>query len=248
MLISTRTWMPAQTDGLCRSLCKIFLIAAFATVGPLQTTALAADSEKTTDSKISSELKQLQIKASKHESFKVKFDQTVFSALRKKTTRSDGELIFSQPRKFRWEIVTPNRELYVNNGEWFWKYVENTKHAVRLPANSGDLEFLDVIFQLDKLSGKYQLEKLTRLTDTEGKQNRDCPKGHTCVGLEPVQKSAQSKVELAIDQTNGFVSVVRIDFRNGNRTLINFNSFKGGKVASDAFEFTPPPGTAVDKR
>ena len=248
MLISTHTWMPAQTNGFGRAICKIFSFLTFAGIGLAQTTARAAESEKNSDSSISSELKQLQIKASKHDSFKVKFDQTVFSALRKKTTRSEGELVFSQPRKFRWEIITPNRELYVNNGEWFWKYVENTKHAVRLPANSGDLDFLDVIFQLDKLSGKYQIEKLSRLTDTEGKQNRDCPKGHACFGLEPVQKAAQSKVELAIDQTNGFVSVVRIDFRNGNRTLINFNSFKGGKVASDSFEFTPPPGTAVDKR
>ncbi|NBW81233.1 outer membrane lipoprotein carrier protein LolA [bacterium] len=137
MLISTHTWMPAQTNGFGRAICKIFSFLTFAGIGLAQTTARAAESEKNSDSSISSELKQLQIKASKHDSFKVKFDQTVFSALRKKTTRSEGELVFSQPRKFRWEIITPNRELYVNNGEWFWKYVENTKHAVRLPANSG---------------------------------------------------------------------------------------------------------------
>lgn len=248
MVNSADTWMPIRSAGLCQSASVLLSITAVVAAGLVQISASADEAEKKSNPKIAAELKQLQLKAGKHESFKVKFDQTVFSALRKKTTRSEGELVFSQPRKFRWEIKSPNRELYVNNGEWFWKYVENTKHAVRLPANSGDLEFLDVIFQLDKLSGKYQLEKLNKLSDTEGKQNRNCPDGHTCVGLEPVQKSPQSKVELAIDQSNGFVSVVRIDFRNGNRTLINFNSFKGGKVATESFEFTPPPGTAVDKR
>lgn len=212
------------------------------------TTSFAADDTKNSSTKIAGELKQLQSKISHHESFTVKFEQQVFSALRKKTSKSSGELVFAQPRKFRWEISTPNKELYINNGEWFWKYVENTKHAVRMPAQSGDLEFLDVIFALDKLQNKFQLQKIAQLSDTDGKPSKSCPKNHACIGLEPIEKSGQKAIELAIDQSNGFVSVVRIDFRNGNRTQINFSSFKDGKVSADVFEFTPPPGTAIDKR
>jgi outer membrane lipoprotein-sorting protein len=197
---------------------------------------------------ISSELKNLQTKASKHPSFKVKFEQTVFSALRKKSTKSEGELIFAQPRKFRWEILSPFRELYVNNGEWFWKYVETTKHALRLPATAGELDFLDVIFQLDKLQNKYRLQRIKLLSDVNGMPADGCPQSHTCIALQPLQKGPQSNIELAISQLNGFVSTVRIDFRNGNRTLISFSSFKGENVNSKVFEFTPPAGTAVDKR
>ena len=198
--------------------------------------------------KIAAELRALQAKSNIHTSFRVKFEQKVFSALRKKTTLSVGELIFSQPRKFRWEISNPGKELYINDGEWFWKYVENTKHAMRLPANASDLEFLDVVFQLDKLPNKYSLEKVNSFANDESQGNSNCPNNHTCVVLEPLKKSGQKNISLAIDQASGFVSIIKIEFRNGNKTNITFNSFKPGKVAASSFEFTPPPGTAVDKR
>lgn len=197
---------------------------------------------------LAAELKQLQAKAEKFDSFRVKFDQQVFSALRRKTTGSQGTLAYTQPRKFRWEIDTPKKEVYVNNGQWFWKYVESTKHAVRLPADSGDLEFLDVIFALDKIQNKYKLQKISKTTGVDGKTAKDCPQNHTCIGLEPLQSGQQKNIELAVDQSNGFVSMVRIDFRTGNRTLINFSGFKQGKISADTFEFSPPPGTAVDKK
>ncbi|MEN9809266.1 MAG: outer rane lipoprotein chaperone LolA [Pseudomonadota bacterium] len=197
---------------------------------------------------LAAELKKLQSKAEKFDSFRVKFEQQVFSALRRKTTSSQGTLAFTQPRKFRWEIDSPKKEVYVNNGQWFWKYVESTKHAVRLPADSGDLEFLDVIFALDKIQNKYKLQKILRTTGIDGKAAKDCPQNHTCISLEPLQSGQQKNIELAVDQSNGFVSMVRIDFRNGNRTMINFSGIKQGKISVDTFEFNPPPGTAVDKK
>lgn len=201
-----------------------------------------------TAQKIAAELRSLHAKSAAQASFRVKFEQKVFSALRKKTTTSSGELTFTQPKKFRWEISAPSKELYVNNGEWFWKYVENTKHALRMSANASDLEFLDVVFQLDKLPQKYQLEKLTSLTAEDNQTGIKCPSNHTCVSLAPLQKGGQKNIALAINNSNGFVSTVKIEFRNGNRTLINFDSFKPDKFSAEHFEFTPPPGTAVDKR
>jgi len=209
--------------------------------------ARASESKKSPQ-KITEELKELQKKSGKTPSFRVSFEQQVFSALRKKTTRSTGELIFSQPLKFRWEIKSPNKEVYVNNGEWFWKYVERTKHAVRMPANAGELDFLDVIFKLDNLQNKFTIKNVTQMSDLDGKPVVPCPTNNTCILLEPLQESGQKNIELAINRTNGFVSAVRIGFRNGNRTLIGFSSFTEDKVSADTFEFTPPPGTAVDKR
>ena len=208
----------------------------------------SASGQETSPEKITAQLQELQIKAGKVQSFKVKFEQQVFSALRKKTNRSEGELTFAKPRKFRWEILKPNKEVYVNNGEWFWKYVEKTKHAVRLPADSGELEFLDVIFQLDKLNNKFKIKTLASLTDVDNTASIKCPANHTCVDLEPLQSGSQKNINLAIDRANGFVSTVSIAFRNGNRTLIRFSSFSSGKVNSEIFEFTAPPGTAIDKR
>ncbi|NBO37592.1 outer membrane lipoprotein carrier protein LolA [bacterium] len=199
-------------------------------------------------SKVATELKSLQVKANKHDAFRVKFDQKFFSALRNKTTNSSGELIFAQPRKFRWEVTTPNKEVYVNDGEWFWKYVENTKHAMRMPANSSDLDFLDVIFQLDRLASKFQLKKISTLPNDGSQPGPTCPQKSYCVELEPLQKGNQKNIALAVEESTGFVNLVRIEFKNGNKTLITFNSFKPGKVSAQSFEFTPPPGTAVDKR
>ncbi|MEY4066348.1 MAG: outer rane lipoprotein chaperone LolA [Pseudomonadota bacterium] len=207
------------------------------------------DAGKSQDTqKLASELKNFQDKASKHNSFRADFEQLVFSALRKKTTKSKGQLFFAQPKKFRWEIATPGKELYVNNGEWFWKYVENTKHAMRMPANAGELDFLDVVFHLDKLPEKFSLKKLNTWPDEDAQQEKQCPAKHTCFALEPIQKGGQKSIALAVNQNTGFVSRLRIEFKNGNKTNITFNSFSPEKVASDLFEFSPPPGTAVDKR
>jgi outer membrane lipoprotein-sorting protein len=211
-------------------------------------TAEASTTANPTSSKIAEELRVLQSKSNLNTSFRVKFEQKVFSALRKKTTTSSGELIFSQPRKFRWEITSPGKELYVNNGEWFWKYIESTKHALRMPANASDLDFLDVVFNLDRLPNKFNLEKISSFPPDQNMSNSTCPKNHTCIALEPLQKSGQKAIALAVDQSTGFVSVIRIEFRNGNRTLINFSPLKAEKIAASLFEFTPPPGTAVDKR
>jgi outer membrane lipoprotein-sorting protein len=198
--------------------------------------------------KLATELKSLQEKTSRHNSFRADFEQQIFSALRKKTTTSKGQLFFAQPKKFRWEIATPSKELYVNNGEWFWKYVENTKHALRMPANSGELDFLDVVFHLDKLPGKFGLKKLTTWPLEENQPEKQCPAKHVCFALEPLQKGNQKSVGIVINQTSGFVSRLRIEFKNGNKTNIVFHSFQPEKVADDMFEFSPPPGTAVDKR
>lgn len=225
----------------------LFSTAALIGLSSVNHSARASENNRSPQ-KITEELKELQKKAGKTPSFRVSFEQQVFSALRKKTNRSAGELIFSQPLKFRWEIKSPNKEIYVNNGEWFWKYVERTKHAVRMPANAGELDFLDVIFKLDRLQNKFTIKKLAQMSDLDGKPVKPCPTNNTCILLEPLQESSQKNIELAINRANGFVSAVRIGFRNGNRTLIGFSSFKEDKVSADTFEFTPPPGTAVDKR
>lgn len=240
-LSSKRTPLtPTLQAGLSRTCFLFCIIAGLAS-------AQVSGSDKP-DANIAAQLQELQSKAGKFPSFSVKFEQQVYSALRKKTNRSEGELAFAKPKKFRWEISKPNKELYVNNGEWFWKYVERTKHALRLPSNSGELEFLDVIFQLDKLSSKYSIKAVTGIADVDGNNSIKCPADHACIDLEPVQQGSQKNISLAIDRRNGFVSTVGIVFRNGNRTLIRFSSFSGRKISADEFEFTPPAGTAVDKR
>jgi outer membrane lipoprotein carrier protein len=230
--------------SLYQRLGRVFL---FAVLLIFHDAATAAEQDNSNE-KISAQLQELQLRAGKFPSFKVKFEQQVFSSLRKKTNRSEGELTFSKPRKFRWEISKPNREVYANNGEWFWKYVERTKHAVRLPANSGELDFLDVIFQLDNLKNKYKLKPIANITDVDNTTSIKCPANHVCIDLVPIQTGSQKNIHLAIDRANGFVSAVSIAFRNGNRTLIRFSSFNEEKVTAESFEFTPPAGTAIDKR
>lgn len=235
-------------SGQRSALAFLCLYSVHFSLAKANSTAAVSSVRDNASGKVAAELAALHAKSNIHTSFRVKFEQKVFSALRKKTTISAGELIFSKPRKFRWEISNPGKELYINNGEWFWKYVENTKHAMRLPANASDLEFLDVVFQLDKLPHKFSLEKVNSFATDESQGISNCPTNHTCVVLEPLKKSGQKNISLAIDEASGFVSIIKIEFRNGNKTNITFNSFKPGIVAASSFEFTPPPGTAVDKR
>lgn len=217
-----------------------------------------------------SDVERVQREAGKRKSFTVTFEQEFFSSLRKRTRRSSGSLAFLAPRNFRWEIVTPSKELYVNNGKEFWKYTEATRHAQKLPASSVELDFVDLVLRLDSLTQRYDVAPWVASAakapgqdagrgggDAARKSGGDRPAassedpppagdGMLLLALTPKQEGNQEKIFLRVDGKKAEVRELRIVYRNGNRTRIAFEALKEGAVEASRFDFTPPPGTAVD--
>lgn len=199
------------------------------------------------------EVAQVQKRAAARKDFTVEFRQEVYSALRKKSSESHGSLSFQPPGKFRWELRGAKRELYVSNGKDFWKYDESNKHAQRLPPESASLDFVDVVTKLSRLSELFSIETWKAPqdapADAAARQFRTPPTETNALLIKLVPKAAgpQESVYLSIDKASGAIIEMRIAFRNGNRTRLVLTNLKEAAVDPKVFEFTPPPGTAVDR-
>jgi outer membrane lipoprotein-sorting protein len=224
-------------------------------LAPFSAPAFAQESSQA----VIAELEKIQKLTEKRTDFSVKFKQEVFSSLMNKVTPSKGTLDFVPPRMFRWEVERPKRrEVYVNNEKDFWKYTEATRHAQRLPADAGELEFLDIILKPGTLAKRYQVnpwileskpEKET--TPATSAVMSDIPPapspGTLLVKLVPREKTNQDRMYLVIQKQRGVIEELRVVYQNGNRTRVVFEDFAKGSVDKARFEFVPPPGTAIDK-
>lgn len=213
-----------------------------------QAPAVPDNPSLTGQSKLLSELSDLQKKSAARSAVEAQFQQNVYSALRKRVTTSKGTLKYSIPLFFRWEITSPRSELYVKNDKWFWKYVASAKHAMRMPATSSELDFLDVIFNFETLPEKYLVEKIDKISVAELELNMSCLEKLSCFKLTPKAQERHSNISVAIDRKTGLAKTIFIEFRNGNRTEISFSQYKKSQFGKRAFDFSPPPGTAIDKR
>jgi outer membrane lipoprotein-sorting protein len=217
----------------------------FASPKAAQSKQIASDARQAA---LLSELRQLQKLSTKSLSMEANFEQKTYSALRKKISISSGTLQYSHPRMFRWEVTSPRAELYVNNEKWFWKYIASTKHALRMPASSSELEFLDVIFNFETLPKKFNIVKVSKIQHDELKTNFECSGRLTCFELKPREQERHRQITIAIDTQTGYAKLIYIEFRNGNKTEISFSQYKQSELSKRDFEFSPPPGTAIDKR
>lgn len=234
------------------------LLAASALVAVALVTPGAA-SGAVSPTAVTVEVERVQREAGKRQSFTVNFEQEFFSSLRKRTRRSSGVLSFLAPRNFRWEILKPTKELYVNNGKEFWKYTQATRHAQKLPASSVELDFVDLVLRLDSLSKRYDVAAWERNDNgapakkalgelpAELSDNPPPPAdGMLLLALTPKVESSQEKIFLRVESKKAEVRELRIHYRNGNRTRIVFEALKESGVDAALFHFVPPPGTAID--
>lgn len=249
-LLSTLSKRFAKITLLCPK--KTTLLMAFATHAASFASSSPNQHKQNTsgDSQPSlmSELRNLQKISTKGNLIEASFEQKTFSALRKKVSVSSGTLQFSHPRMFRWEVKSPRAELYVNNEKWFWKYIASTKHALRMPASSSELEFLDVIFNFEALPKKFKVLKVNKIQSDELKTLLECTGRHSCFELTPKTQERHKQITIAIDRKTGYAKLIFIEFRNGNKTEISFSQYRQSKLSKRDFEFSPPPGTAIDKR
>jgi outer membrane lipoprotein-sorting protein len=195
--------------------------------------------------------------ASQREHFSVSFQQQSYSATTKKKRSSKGVLEFQKPKSFRWEILSPSQELFVNDGKEFWKYLALTKHAQRLPAGSRELDLADFLLNLSGVEKRYDIQEWkpgsVKSADTakaEGESFFQPPEpkaGMLLLQLTPKEPQGyQEQVFLQIEEKKAEVREVRLRYRNGNRVTLIFDAWKPEKPAPERFRFVPPPGTAVD--
>ena len=165
---------------------------------------------------------------------KGRFAQMVLDKNLKKLQESTGSLQFSRPGKFRWEYDKPYEQTIVADGAKLWVYDKDLNQVTErkldraLGASPAAL-----------LAGSNEIDKSYTLSSIGTQEGLDW--------LEAIPKTkdtAFERIRLGFGKTGLDAMELRDQF--GQVTVIKFADMeRNGKLAPDAFTFTPPKGADV---
>lgn len=165
---------------------------------------------------------------------KGRFAQMVLDKNLKMLQQSTGSMQFSRPGKFRWEYDKPYEQVIVGDGAKLWVYDKDLNQVTERKLDRALGESPAAL-----LAGSNEIDKSYILTSIGNQEGLDW--------LEAVPKSkdtAFERIRLGFGKTGLDAMELRDQF--GQVTVIKFADVeRNGKLAPDAFTFTPPKGADV---
>lgn len=165
---------------------------------------------------------------------KGRFAQMVLDKNLKLLQQSTGTMQFSRPGKFRWEYDRPFEQVIVGDGVRLWVYDKDLNQVTErkldraLGASPAAL-----------LAGSNEIDKNYTLTSIGNQEGLDW--------LEAIPKTKDTsfeRIRLGFNKVGLDAMELRDQF--GQVTVIRFADIeRNGKLAPDAFTFTPPKGADV---
>ena len=165
---------------------------------------------------------------------KGRFAQMVLDKNLKMLQQSTGTMQFSRPGKFRWEYDKPYEQVIVGDGARLWIYDKDLNQVTERK-----LDRAIGASPAALLAGSNEIDKSYTLTSIGNQEGLDW--------LEAVPKSKDSAFE-RIRMGFGKAGLDAMELRDqfGQVTVIRFADVeRNGKLAPDAFIFTPPKGADV---
>lgn len=186
--------------------------------------------------KFDSDFITAQHNAQKNSMLSVNFKQEFYSALRDKTTISTGKL-FLKNDLFRWEILDPRKQLYVNDGKFIWKFEQDFNHVEKFDLSTGEMLFLKVLNHLDEIQKYYHVSEGTKSDPKTGLLN---------VLLKPMEQNPdQRSIDLFVQIKTGYITELNMTASNGNKTKFIFDDFSKNNLKEELFVFVPPKDVVV---
>lgn len=147
-----------------------------------------------------------------------------------------GEVAMQRPGRFRWETLTPYRQLVLVDGETLWLYEPELQQATRRAARAA-LEYTPaaVLLDEDALDRYFSLRALPEAADGAARVE---------LQAQQVQEGGYQRLILGLKQAR----LHSIEFTDplGRLTRIRFDALRrNANPAADLFRFTPPPGVEV---
>ncbi|WP_100551273.1 outer membrane lipoprotein chaperone LolA [Caedibacter taeniospiralis] len=209
--------------------------AVFAAAKEVKQTIVADTSQSpSSDSHrgLSTAEKTLFTRLAKLKNMYAKFRQTLVNPEQEFREISTGELWMSKPSFFKWQILVPQKQMLLSNGQKLWNYDEeleqvtvsdvpkNISQAPYLLLLTGDSKVLSQLFSIDELSShRYRLT----------------PK---------VEDQSLIKY-IDMDFVNDTPSAMLIQTEVGQSTQIEFYNTSTKPIPADTYQFTPPDGVDV---
>ncbi|HSW94294.1 MAG TPA: outer membrane lipoprotein chaperone LolA [Gammaproteobacteria bacterium] len=162
------------------------------------------------------------------------FHEMVKDTKGKTLTQSDGKMSLRRPGQFRWDVMQPNRQLIVTNGQTIWIYDADLQQVTirRLQKEAGEVPALLLSNTNETLTKDFSVEK-----SGDGKTQWFL--------LKPKDKSSLfEEIKLGFD--NQQITTMQLQDHLGHVTMIQFSHGVANRQLSAAlFAFKAPAGVDV---
>lgn len=147
-------------------------------------------------------------------------------------SNSKGKFILQRPNHFRWEVLTPLKQLMIANGKTLWLYQPDLEQVTESP--------------ISKKIGQTPLAILSGSTKALTEHYQVSKKGHTFILIPKTNTTAFHRIELTLNGCKITQMILLDSF--SQRTILTFTDLLLNKnVSPKTFEFVVPKGVDVIK-
>ena len=167
--------------------------------------------------------------------FEQRFSPRIFGDDRVET----GRLTVKRPARMRWDYESPERKVFVTDGESTWFHVPADQQVVVGNFGKGT----ESPNPLDFLTGDASILDHFAALAPAGTPGP----GRRALALVPRRQDGEvTSLSLTVVAASGQIETIESEDLEGNRTRFDFSDFRVGSAPDDAlFTFTIPPGTDV---
>lgn len=178
------------------------------------------------------------------QTYKTEFRQTLTSEAFKKVIReASGVIYFEKPGRIKWEYLTPDKHVYLLDGEIFWDYDEAQKQVIKIPIKDALPGSVPEGFLFG--AGNFKKDFEIKLM---GHQENQPHKGYA-LSLTPRDKdmrASMSNIEFLVDDQDYAILETRFTDPQGNVNNYTFsNTVLNPKLDPAMFIFAIPEGVKI---
>ncbi|MGH8636602.1 MAG: outer membrane lipoprotein chaperone LolA [Burkholderiales bacterium] len=223
-------------DAIVRRAASVALVAALhATLGAQTPTPLPSDQITAPAAEVAA---ALQRKYDTIRDFSAAFTQIYEGGVLRRKAVEAGTVYIKKPGKMRWDYTTPQKKLFVSDGETLYMYFPADKQVMKNPVPDQDQATSAVLF----LMGKGNLTRDFDVRYGEG----GAPDTYV-LRLDPrIRQAEYDWLQVIVDrQTLQIRSLTAADAQGGRSTFIFTNFKENPGLADKMFQFSIPRGTEV---
>jgi len=182
-------------------------------------------------------LEQVQKEYQKSAGIEAEFDQLTLIRSTKSEKKAQGKIWIKHPNKLRWETISPDQNILVSDGRYFWFYTppfEKGERGQVIIKKSAQIQtqFLNAL-----LSGSFDFSKTKTQIES---------KSPNVFLLKPSANTAGDvkTAEVTINESTKKIEKVTLIHTSGNETTIQLKQIKlVPKLADTLFQFVPDRNT-----
>lgn len=182
-------------------------------------------------------LEQVQKEYQKSAGIEAEFDQLTQIKSTKNSKKSQGKIWIKHPNKLRWETISPDQNILVSDGKYFWFYTPPFEKGDRGQVIIKKSAQVQTQFLNALLSGSFDFSKTKTQIET---------KSPNVFLLKPSANTAGDvkTAEVTINDVSKKIEKVTLVHYSGNETTIQLKQIKlTNKFSESLFQFVPDRNT-----